>query len=180
MQPGIAKLPHLFQPGRFGRFPIKNRIKYGACCVSNYNTRDGFITEREIARNTVLELGYVGSRGVKLFMNTDLNQQRIYGDFLNAFKELQAFQTNASAPISAGNTLVRLFGTLEVPRISSHAPRITASSPTPTMVVLEPGRIRTRACCAAADALRASSSGPFGALRPHVAGSNAATNASSE
>jgi len=40
MQPGMAKLPHLFQPGRFGRFEIKNRIKYGACCVSNYNTRD--------------------------------------------------------------------------------------------------------------------------------------------
>jgi 2,4-dienoyl-CoA reductase (NADPH2) len=54
MQPGVAKLPHLFQPGRFGRFEIKNRIKYGACCVSNYNTRDGFITEREIARMRVI------------------------------------------------------------------------------------------------------------------------------
>ena len=54
MQPGVAKLPHLFQPGRFGRFEVKNRIKYGACCVSNYNTRDGFITEREIARMRVL------------------------------------------------------------------------------------------------------------------------------
>jgi 2,4-dienoyl-CoA reductase (NADPH2) len=50
----MAKLPHLFQPGRFGRFDIKNRIKYGACCVSNYNTRDGFITEREIARMRVI------------------------------------------------------------------------------------------------------------------------------
>ncbi len=54
MQPGVAKLPHLFQPGRFGRLEIKNRIKYGACCVSNYNTRDGFITEREIARMRVI------------------------------------------------------------------------------------------------------------------------------
>ena len=54
MQPGVAKLPHLFQPGRFGRFEVKNRIKYGACCVSNYNTRDGFITEREIARMRVI------------------------------------------------------------------------------------------------------------------------------
>ena len=51
---GEAKLPHLFQPGRFGRFEVKNRIKYGACCVSNYNTRDGFITEREIARMKVI------------------------------------------------------------------------------------------------------------------------------
>jgi len=54
MQPGVAKLPHLFAPGRFGRFEVKNRIKYGACCVSNYNTRDGFITEREIARMRVI------------------------------------------------------------------------------------------------------------------------------
>ena len=54
MQPGVVKLPHLFQSGRFGRFEIKNRIKYGACCVSNYNTRDGFITEREIARMRVI------------------------------------------------------------------------------------------------------------------------------
>ncbi len=54
MKPGEKKLPHLFQPGRFGRFEIKNRVKYGACCVSNYNTRDGFITERELARVKVI------------------------------------------------------------------------------------------------------------------------------
>ncbi|MFZ3288938.1 MAG: FAD-dependent oxidoreductase [Telluria sp.] len=54
MKAGEAKLPHLFQPGQFGRFKIKNRIKYGACCVSNYNTRDGFITERELARVQVI------------------------------------------------------------------------------------------------------------------------------
>jgi 2,4-dienoyl-CoA reductase (NADPH2) len=54
MKPGEVKLPHLFQPGQLGRFKTKNRIKYGACCVSNYNTRDGFITEREIARMRVI------------------------------------------------------------------------------------------------------------------------------
>ena len=54
MKPGITKLPHLFGPGQLGRFKVKNRIKYGACCVSNYNTRDGFITEREIARMRVI------------------------------------------------------------------------------------------------------------------------------
>nr|MCU0814658.1 NADH:flavin oxidoreductase [Burkholderiaceae bacterium] len=53
-RPGEAKLPHLFQPGRLGRFETRNRIKYGACCVSNYNTRDGFVTEREIARMKVI------------------------------------------------------------------------------------------------------------------------------
>lgn len=85
--------------------------------VFNPNLRTPYVhqfnlnLQREIARNTVLELGYVGSRGVKLFMNMDLNQQRIYGDFLSGFKELQAFQTNPNAPISSGNTLVRVFST---------------------------------------------------------------------
>ncbi len=85
--------------------------------VFNPNLRTPYVQQfnlnlqREIARNTVLELGYVGSRGVKLFMNQDLNQQRVFGDFLNAFKELQAYQLNSSAPISPGNTLVRIFGT---------------------------------------------------------------------
>ena len=53
-KPGEAKLPHLFQPATWGRLQIKNRIKYGACCVSNYNTRDGFITPRELARMKVI------------------------------------------------------------------------------------------------------------------------------
>ncbi|MBI5283105.1 MAG: TonB-dependent receptor [Candidatus Solibacter usitatus] len=85
--------------------------------VFNPNLRTPYVHQfnlnfqREIARNTVVEVGYVGSRGVKLFMNTDLNQQRVYGDFLSAFKELQAFQTNPASPISPGNTLVKIFGT---------------------------------------------------------------------
>jgi len=53
-RPGEAKLPHLFKPARFGRFTTPNSIKYGACCVSNYNTRDGFITPRELARMRVI------------------------------------------------------------------------------------------------------------------------------
>ena len=53
-RPGEAKLPHLFKQGRIGRFQTKNMIKYGACCVSNYNTRDGFITPRELARTRVI------------------------------------------------------------------------------------------------------------------------------
>ena len=53
-RPGEAKLPHLFKPARFGGFTTPNSIKYGACCVSNYNTRDGFITPRELARMRVI------------------------------------------------------------------------------------------------------------------------------
>ena len=53
-RPGEKKLPHLFRPGRIGRYAAPNLIKYGACCVSNYNTRDGFITPRELARTRVI------------------------------------------------------------------------------------------------------------------------------
>ena len=53
-RPGEQKLAHLFKPGMFGRFPTINMIKYGACCVSNYNTRDGFITPREMARMRII------------------------------------------------------------------------------------------------------------------------------
>ncbi len=53
-RPGEAKLPHLFKPSRLGRYPTRNSIKYGACCVSNYNTRDGVITPRELARTRVI------------------------------------------------------------------------------------------------------------------------------
>ena len=66
--------------------------------------------QREILRNTVIEAGYVGARGVHLFLDRDINQPRIYGDFLNSFKELQGFINSGTAP-SASNTLVRVFGT---------------------------------------------------------------------
>ncbi|MGH9671585.1 MAG: TonB-dependent receptor domain-containing protein, partial [Bryobacteraceae bacterium] len=70
----------------------------------------GLNVQRELMRNTVMEIGYIGTRGVKLFMDRNVNQMRIYENFLPAFKELQAFQASGTAP-SAGNTLVRVFGT---------------------------------------------------------------------
>ena len=53
-RPGEARLKDLFKPGKVGKFEVKNRIKYGACCVSNYNGRDGTITPRELARVRVI------------------------------------------------------------------------------------------------------------------------------
>ena len=47
-------LKTLFSPGRLGRYATRNLIKYGACCVSNYNTREGFITPRELARTRII------------------------------------------------------------------------------------------------------------------------------
>jgi len=54
MNAGEAKLPDLFKPGRIAGHDTANRIKYGACCVSNYIERDGRISARELARTRVI------------------------------------------------------------------------------------------------------------------------------
>ncbi|MBS0304248.1 MAG: FAD-dependent oxidoreductase [Proteobacteria bacterium] len=47
-------LARLFEPAAWGKLQSKNRIKYGSCCVSNYNNRDGTHTIRELARTQVI------------------------------------------------------------------------------------------------------------------------------
>jgi len=79
------------------------------------NLRTGYVhaysfsIQRELSRNTVIDAAYVGKRAVKLFMQVNVNQRKVEGDFLNAFRELQAFRSQ-SAAVPAGNTLARLFG----------------------------------------------------------------------
>jgi hypothetical protein len=82
----------------------------------NPNLTTGYVQQfnlniqRQIARGTVLDIGYVGNRGNKLFYAYDVNQDNIYPDFLNSFQQLQAFQANGTA-VPASNTLVKIFGT---------------------------------------------------------------------
>ncbi|MCU1235093.1 MAG: TonB-dependent receptor, plug [Candidatus Solibacter sp.] len=73
--------------------------------VQEYN----FSMQREVVRHIVVDVGYVGSRGVKLLQTPNLNQAKVSGDFMQAFKEIQLFQQNGTTP-SANNTLVRIFG----------------------------------------------------------------------
>jgi 2,4-dienoyl-CoA reductase (NADPH2) len=47
-------LEHLFQPFKIGKFEIRNRVKYAACSVSNFNNLDGTVSERELARMKVI------------------------------------------------------------------------------------------------------------------------------
>jgi 2,4-dienoyl-CoA reductase (NADPH2) len=51
---GMAKYPHIFSEAQIGSFKCRNRVKYAACSVSNFNTRDGSITDREYARAEVI------------------------------------------------------------------------------------------------------------------------------
>ena len=63
--------------------------------------------QREVLRNTVLEVGYVGNRGIKQLMDVNYNQTRIYGSgFLDAFNELNARRNDTPAT----NAIVRMFG----------------------------------------------------------------------
>ena len=83
--------------------------------VFNPNLKTGYLQQmhiglsRELRRGTVLDVGYVRTAGVKLFAFHDINQPRIQGDFLNSFKELQAFSASGTA-VSANNTLAKMFG----------------------------------------------------------------------
>ncbi len=52
--PGEIKYAHLFEPIQVGRFKLRNRVKYAACSISNFNTLDGHITDREYARMEVI------------------------------------------------------------------------------------------------------------------------------
>jgi hypothetical protein len=84
--------------------------------LANSNLRSGYVAswglnvQRELARNLILQVGYVGNQGIKLFMDVDVNQPRVYGAFQNDFKELAA---NIATPqnVSANNLFVKVFGT---------------------------------------------------------------------
>ncbi len=62
--------------------------------------------QREVLRNTVLEVGYVGNRGIHQLADINLNQTRIYDGFLGSFNELARLR--AATP--ATNDIVRMFG----------------------------------------------------------------------
>ena len=95
--------------------PLPNRV-FGTLNLIDPNFRQPYVTQlnftiqRELVRNTVLEVGYVSNRGIKQLLDQNVNQTQIYtSGFLSDFKELQAFQAN-STPVSAGNTIARIYG----------------------------------------------------------------------
>jgi hypothetical protein len=95
--------------------PLPNRA-FGATNIINPDLRTpyvlqmNFTIQRELTRNTVMEAGYVSNRGIKLLLDHDLNQTRIYSSgFLSDFRELQAFQAN-NTPVSGSNNIARIYG----------------------------------------------------------------------
>jgi len=44
----------MLEEAKIGPFTARNRVKYAACSISNFNDRNGFYTEREFARDEVI------------------------------------------------------------------------------------------------------------------------------
>jgi hypothetical protein len=101
--------------------------------VINPRLRTGYVqqysltVQRELFRNTVIEAGLVGNRGVKLFMYVNPNQPRVHEDFLAAFREIQAFQARG-APVPNSNALVRLSGSANAAVAALNASTISEGS----------------------------------------------------
>ena len=69
----------------------------------------GLNVQRSILKDTVLSVGYVGNRGLKLFFNQDLNQVRMTPGFISDVKEL-ANNLTSLGNVSPNNVLVKIFG----------------------------------------------------------------------
>src|SRR5215475_8152992 len=95
--------------------------------IINPNLRTGYVQnyslniQHEIIRNTVIDVGYIGNRGVKLYMHRDVNQPRVPAGFLNDFRELAAFSANNATVVSPSNVFIRLFGTAAAARDAAGA-----------------------------------------------------------
>ena len=95
--------------------PAPNR-SISSISVFDPNLRTGYVqmwglnVQREWPKDTVLSVGYVGNRGLKLFFNQDLDQVRMTPGFVNDVKEL-ANNLTTSANVSPNNALVKIFGT---------------------------------------------------------------------
>lgn len=86
----------MFEPVDIGPFKARNRVKYAACSVSNFNDREGFYTEREYARDDVIAAtgcGIITNQGAYPDARGEgkayLNQLAIYDDkYIPGFKRV--------------------------------------------------------------------------------------------
>lgn len=100
-----ATLNRLFEPASWGKLKSRNRIKYGSCCVSNYNNRDGTITIRELGRTQVIAktgCGIITNQGAypdplgegkAYFRQTAIHDDR----FLPEFEKIAGYIRDAGA-----------------------------------------------------------------------------------
>ncbi len=84
--------------------------------LANPNLRTGYVqsfgfnVQRQLPAQFLITAGYVGTRGVKLFMDRDVNQPRVSSDFQSSFNELAQYVNNRNSPVSPNNFFVKVFG----------------------------------------------------------------------
>ena len=79
--------------------------------------------QRQIAKDTLLDVGYVANRGVKLFYQTNLDQSHIYTNgFLTAFNQIAANLTNPAQSPRRIRSLPSLDRLRAPSRVSVRAP----------------------------------------------------------
>ncbi len=110
----IATAPLPAQPAAPLLTPLANRQTALDATVPNLKTgyveQWNFNVQRQFGKGTVLDVGYVANRGVKLFYQVNLDQSHIYGNgFLTAFNQIASNLTNLAA-VPASNPLVQIFG----------------------------------------------------------------------
>ena len=91
------------QPSSPALTPLANR-QGGTLDVMRPNLTNGYVVQwnvniqRQIAKNTLLDVGYVANRGIKLFFQTNLDQSHIYDNgFLTAFNQIAGNLNNLGA-----------------------------------------------------------------------------------
>ena len=107
-----APLP--VQPASPALTPAANRQT--ALDLMSPNLKTGYVQQwnfniqRQLAKNTILDVGYVANRGVKLFFQTNLDQSHIYDNgFLAAFNQIASNLSNLSA-VPFNNPIASVFG----------------------------------------------------------------------
>ena len=80
--------------------------------TNGYVQQWGLTLQRQLTNNTVLQVGYVGNHGLKLFMDQDLDQTHWNPYFQNAFAELATnYNAGTLANVSPNNVFAKMFGT---------------------------------------------------------------------
>lgn len=78
---------------------------------TEYSQHFSFNIQRQLMRNTVLDVGYVGTKGTGLFNWLDFNQLKVGGDYLTHFQQIEAARLRGAA-VPADNVFVRVFGSV--------------------------------------------------------------------
>jgi hypothetical protein len=84
--------------------------------ILNPNLKTGYVQsynltiQRQLPKNNIIQVAYVGNDGIKLFLNRNINQPVITPAFQTAFTQMAAYAANTSTAVPSTNIFVQEFG----------------------------------------------------------------------